>query len=329
MMEIKRFQNVFTEGKCDYCDSNTLVLHRRYSGESLCSECFQERIEKKIYKTISKYNLLKPEDKIIVGLSGGKDSISLLYNLYKIQKRTYNSKPIIALSIDEGIQHYRANCLEAANHFCSKYNIKHHIISFKEIVGKPLDEIVKNSKQTANPRYACYYCALIRRRLLNDHAKKLGGDVLALGHNLTDIAETFLMNVLFKRFYLIANQYIFKHHSSETDKYFIKKIMPLMKIPEEEITIYANLKEFHYYKSHCPFRKTEPIVRKRVLDFIESFKQLSPEIEFNLFNGFMELSEILYNTQEKKDSDYCKKCGYPSGDNEYCSYCSFIRTLEN
>ena len=74
-------------------------------------------------------------------------------------------------------------------------------------------------------QYACNYCATIRRRLLNEGVKELNGDVLAVGHNITDIAETFLMNILYKRFSLIAQKNILETESSrESNQFYIKKI---------------------------------------------------------------------------------------------------------
>jgi len=316
------------KGKCSYCN-NSIVIHRKHSGELLCPKCFSLSIEKNIYKTISKYKLLRPKDKIIVALSGGKDSIALLYNLIKIQEKIYHPEPLIALTIDEGIIDYRNNSIEKARQFCKEYDIEHKVISFKERIGKTLDEIITFKKDSSDYKYACNYCATFRRRLLNDYALKLGGDVLAIGHNLTDIAETFIMNILYKRFQLISNQYFFKCQDLEIEKFFIKKIMPLMRISEEEIYLYVNIKKFNYYPSHCPYRDKDPIIRKRVLTFIQECKKYSPEIEYNLFNGFLELSEILYKNYEKRERNFCKKCGYPCGSNNYCLYCKFKKEIMN
>ena len=317
--------NIFLKkGNCSYCN-NTGVIQRKYSGENLCPECFQKNIEKIIYKTISKYNMLKPKERIIVALSGGKDSITLLHNLKIIQDRTHNSKPIIALIIDEGIKEYREKSVKKAKQFCNKNNIESKVISFKDKIGKTLDEIINIKKKTPDYKYACNYCATIRRRLLNDGAKELGGTVLAIGHNLTDFAETYLMNILYKRLDIIANQYISKEENSNINQFYIKKISPLIRIPEEEIFLYANIKKLDYYPSHCPYREKDPIIRKRVLDFIQDCKKYSPEIEFNLLNGFLELSKTLYYHREKIDYNLCQRCGYPCGNGKICTYCSYFQ----
>jgi len=271
--------------------------------------------------------MLKPQNKIIVALSGGKDSIALLYNLIKFQEKRHKPEPIIALTIDEGIKDYRENTIKKARDFCNKYDIEHKVISFKERIGKTLNEVINIKKNSPDYKYACNYCATFRRRLLNDGAKELGGDILAMGHNITDLSETFLMNILYKRINLIANQFLFKEENEQIDKFFVKKITPLMRIPEEEIFLYVNIKKFDYYPSHCPFREQDPILRKRVLDFIQECKTYSPEIEFNLFNTFLELSEVLYNHYEKQTFNECEKCGYPCGNNKICTYCNFVNEL--
>ncbi|MFX0057280.1 MAG: ATP-binding protein [Candidatus Heimdallarchaeota archaeon] len=272
--------------------------------------------------------MLKPTDKIVIGVSGGKDSLALLYNLSKIQEKKYQSKSIIALTIDEGIKNYRNESIKNATTFCRKLGIEHRIISFKEKVGKSLDEIIEMKKKTPDYQYACNYCATIRRRLLNDGAKELGADVLALGHNLTDIAETFLMNILFNRLQIISSQYLFKIENENINSFFIKKVTPLMRIPEEEIFLYSNLKKFDYYPSHCPYRESDPIIRKRVLDFILECKNSSPEIEFNLLNGFLELSERLYNQNMNNLFNTCEVCGYPCGKTKVCLYCKYIEEFD-
>ncbi|MBY9003108.1 MAG: TIGR00269 family protein [Candidatus Lokiarchaeota archaeon] len=306
-----------------------MVIQKKISGEFQCPNCFTESIEKVIYQTVIHYQMLKPQDKIIVGLSGGKDSMSLLYNIIKIKEKIRNVEPIIALTIDEGIRDYRKNSIEDAKQYCQKYNIQHEIISFKERVGNNLDEILLLKKGTDTERYTCNYCATIRRRLLNEEAKNLGGTVLALGHNLTDVTETFLMNILHKRHQLIANQYLFKTETAESKKYYIKKVKPLIKIPEEEIFLYANLKHLKYYPSHCPYREEDPILRKRVLDYILKIKTILPEVEYNLFSSFQRISEKLYKNLPNQEFQECTICGYPSGKSQVCTYCNLTESLRN
>ncbi len=309
--------------KCSYC-KNDSIYHLNYSGENLCINCFNKSIEHQIYKTISKFKMLKPQDKIILGLSGGKDSMVLLYNLIKIQKKISNSPSIIALTINEGISEYREKNIRKSKEFCEKNNITHKIISFKEKLGKSMDEILEIYKNNYGEIYPCNICATIRRHLLNDEGKKLGGTVLALGHNLDDVSQTFLMNFLRKDFNKISRMNPFLE---ENNKIYMKKIKPLMKIPEKEILLYAQNKELNFVNVPCPYKIKYPILRKRVQSFLNNCEEYSPEIKFNLFKGFVELSDILWEFNKKLrgkkiNFNTCKICNQLCGKNrEICLFC--------
>lgn len=314
--------------KCSNCNTSP-VVKRKYSEQKLCISCFNESVENQVLKTIKNYNLFKPREKIIVGLSGGKDSITLLYNLKKIIKTTSYSNEIAALLIDEGIKDYRDKSIVSAKNFCENHQITYKIVRFKEKIGKTLDEIIKGKKESKNYRYACNYCAAFRRRLLNEGAKALGGDVLAVGHNLTDIAETYLMNILYNRFSLIGRKRFKRKQSSKRTSCYIKKVKPLMKIPEEEIFLYLNTKELSYYPSNCPYSLEDPILRRKVFEFIQQCKEEIWNLEFNLLNEYINLSEIIRNqTKNNRTYNHCKKCEYPCTNNQICTYCRYINEIE-
>ena len=112
--------------KCQKCE-NIAVYARKYSGESLCSECFTNSILRKTAKTISKYNMIKNGELVCVGVSGGKDSLALL-DILKKMSDTHNFK-IIAVTIDEGIPGYRDEALEIVTEFCKKLDVKLKIYS--------------------------------------------------------------------------------------------------------------------------------------------------------------------------------------------------------
>ena len=309
--------------KCNYCE-NQSIFHKDYSGEDLCVECFNKSLERQIARTISKFKMLKPTDKVIVGLSGGKDSIVLLFNLLKIQKKVHKSPPLIALTINEGISNYREISIRKAANFCEENNVDHEIISFKEILGKNLEEILEIYKIKYREIYPCNICATIRRRLLNDEGKRLGGSVLALGHNLDDVTQTYMMNILRKDFSKISRM---SPVTEAKNGFFLKKIKPLMRIPENEIQFYAQNTKLDFLDKPCPYKVEYPILRKRVQSFLNEFEEYSPEIKFNLFHGFIELSGILseYNTKLKETTstlNQCKICQMPCGNNrDICLYC--------
>ena len=103
------------------------------------------------------------------------------------------------------------------------------------------------------------------------------------------------------------------------NKYYIRKIKPLMKIPEEEIFLYVNIKNLIYYPYHCPYSKQDPILRRKVLNFIQTSKDFIPDVELNLLHGYNELSQILRKKYKKKKRNHCQKCGYQCND-VICQY---------
>ena len=129
--------------QCQKCE-NTAVYNRKYSGESLCSKCFSNSILRKAAKTISKYKMIKNDELVVVGVSGGKDSLVLLNVLNKMSK-THNFR-LFAVTIDEGIPGYRDEALKIVENFCAQLNIQHKVFSYKKLFDLTLEESLELRK---------------------------------------------------------------------------------------------------------------------------------------------------------------------------------------
>ena len=119
---------------CSNCKEKTAVYHRKYSGQKLCKKCFCKSIERKVAKTITKYRMLSKNDKIAYGLSGGKDSVSLLYIMNKMQKEHKNFS-INVVTVDEGIEKYREDSIKIVDQIVENLNLKYTLVTFKELFG--------------------------------------------------------------------------------------------------------------------------------------------------------------------------------------------------
>src|SRR3972149_3119899 len=135
--------------KCTGCQRREPFFFRPYSGQRLCKKCFTEAVEKKVRATIAKHGMFSFNDKIAVAVSGGKDSLSLLYILTKMAKLRPKAS-IVAVTVDEGIRGYRNEALEMAAAKCEELGIVQHIVSFKELYGYTLDEIVAETQRKGN-----------------------------------------------------------------------------------------------------------------------------------------------------------------------------------
>ena len=178
---------------CDKCGNPNLIIKKKQSGQKLCKDCFIESIQNKVLKDIRKYKLIEKGDKVLLGLSGGKDSVMLLDILNSLRKR--NIIDLVAVTIDEGIGGYREEGVEIAARNAEKLGVEHKIVSFTEYLGMTLDDIIsRNTKE--GRRNACTYCGVFRRWILNRVAKDLGATKIATGHNLDDETQSIVMNYL-------------------------------------------------------------------------------------------------------------------------------------
>ncbi len=176
--------------KCSSCSGNA-VIYLSYANKYMCRRHFNRHVEKRFLDAIREFRMIRKGDVVALGLSGGKDSTTLLYMLHKLKSKL--PFKLIAITIDLGIRcDYNTRILEIAGSECKKLKIPHHVFALKEDIGYTLDELVEKTK-TKNP---CSECGVVKRYLLNKHAKELGVDKLAIAHTLNDTAQTVLMNIL-------------------------------------------------------------------------------------------------------------------------------------
>jgi uncharacterized protein (TIGR00269 family) len=300
------------------------VIFRKYEGSYLCKAHFLQSVEKKVKRNIRTHNLVKPGDKMGVGLSGGKDSITCLYLLHKILGPRRDIK-IVAISLDEGIKGYRTDSLKCARDMCRKLGIKHYVYSFKKEFGKMLDQKVAHVRKSASgKRYeqelACTLCGVARRYMLNKYSRQLKLTKLCTGHNLDDESQAVLMN------YIRGDMYRASRMGPEPvqyDKKFIGRIKPLRFIPEKEVALYAVLAGIRYHNEECPHRTG---LRLEIRDFVNSLEENHSGVKFTILETFDRILPSLRNQMEKEIGKvrYCRKCGEPSA-REVCKTCELWR----
>lgn len=294
--------------KCQRC-AKTAVIYQKYSNAHLCKTHFIEDVERKIKRDIRKFKMVERGDRIAVALSGGKDSIALLYILHKI----FKDRPDIELSaitIDEGVRGYRENTLPHAVELTGKLGIQHTIRSFEDEYGMTLDGL-KEKKDTP----ACTLCGVLRKNLLNKAARELGVSKLALGHNLDDEAQTILMN------YMRGDVDRMKRMLQDTvQPGMVPRIKPLRSIPEKEVALYGFLNNLPVSMDECPY--AGEALRNEIREMLNNYEVKHPGTKYSLLGGFEAIAQALSppDTQVVQ----CKKCGEPSSD----AVCKTCRLLE-
>jgi len=306
---------------CKQCKTNP--VYKQESGKTLCKTHFIRYYERKVLKTIRKYNLIDKGDKVAVSASGGKDSISLLYLLNKLCKERRLCK-LEAIAINEGIHGYRDKLLNTLKNFCKKEKIKLHVFTFKKEFGFSLDEILKKvwkKKLELNP---CFICGILRKYLTNKKARQLKFNKLATGHNLDDEAATFLVNLIKGNLELSAKLGPKTGFSSQ--KAFVQRIKPLYMCTEKENIIYAEIKKLlpaPVKKIVCPYKKS---YRQEIEIFLDKFEKSHPGAKHAVVSNFLDLLPILKKRYASKELKKCKKCGEPTS-NEICKTCELLEML--
>ncbi|KAF9940536.1 nucleotidyltransferase, partial [Modicella reniformis] len=237
---------------CNLCQSVRAILKRPKTGQQLCKECFFHVFETEIHNTIVDNKLFKKGDRVAIGASGGKDSTVLAYVLKLLNDRYSYGLDLVLLSIDEGITGYRDDSLETVKRNRDQYQIPLLIISYKDLYGWSMDDIVKEIGRKNN----CTFCGVFRRQALDRGAIMLNVDHIVTGHNADDIAETVLMNILrgdLPRLQrctsIITNDTSEDSSGIETSK--ILRSKPFKYTYEKEIVMYAYFKKLDYFSTEC------------------------------------------------------------------------------
>lgn len=307
---------------CTLCKKRDAIFGRRYSGENLCRRCFCQTIEDKVRRTISKYNMLGPREKVMIGVSGGKDSVTLLHILTKIEK-IFPYVTICAGTIDEGIKHYRDEALKIAERNCKKVGVDQIVVSFKKMFGYELDEIVQliRNKRT-NGLTPCSYCGVLRRKALNYIAKEVEATKLVIGHSLDDETQTILLNIFHGDPMRIARS---KPITSVVHPHFVQRVKPLCQIPEKEIVFYAYLKGIEFQCIDCPYAQTA--LRNDIRNILNQMEHKHSGTLFTIFNSIEKIRPALEKVSEEVKLTECKICGDPTvGD--ICRPCEMLQELK-
>ncbi|KAK8463199.1 hypothetical protein SEVIR_1G336200v4 [Setaria viridis] len=177
---------------CVRCGERKAALKRPKTLEQICRECFYIVFEDEIHQTIVDNTLFKAGERVAIGASGGKDSTVLAYVISELNRRHNYGLDLFLLSVDEGITGYRDDSLETVKRNEIQYGLPLKIVSYKDLYGWTMDDIVKAIGLKNN----CTFCGVFRRQALDRGAALLKADKIVTGHNADDIAETVLLNIL-------------------------------------------------------------------------------------------------------------------------------------
>ncbi len=250
------------------------------------------------------------DNRIAVGVSGGKDSLSLLHILKEIEEEFPKSE-IVAISVDEGIKDYRDEALSLAKTYTSKLDVEHIIVSFKELFGLTIEDVVDNELGIT----PCSYCGVLRRRALDKAARMIDADRLATGHTLDDMAQTALINIFRGN---IKGLTTFWPGGKKVD-WFVQRVKPLCEVPEKESTLFAFLNSIEFQSIACPY--AEDSMRTEVRLFLNKMENKHPGTLHTILKTVIRIAP---NQNLHENVSVCTICGEPST-STICRVCELIK----
>lgn len=218
-------------------------------------------------KAVDTFNLIESGDKIAVGISGGKDSLTLLYALNGLKRFYPNSFTIEAITVDLGHPGFDLIQIKA---LCRELNVPYTIVQTE------IAQIIFNERKEPNP---CSLCAKMRKGALNDAAKKAGCNKIAYAHHKDDVIETMLLSLLFEgRFHTFSP----KTHLDRTD---LTVIRPLLFVNEADVIGFKNKHHLPVEKSPCPVDGYTK--RQYVKELIRTLNHEHPGVKERMFTAIL------------------------------------------
>ena len=297
--------------RCINCSERAVIDIRRHNS-SFCRPHFLAYFDRQVDTAIRRKAMLTPDDRVLVAVSGGKDSLVLWGLLARMGYRT------AGLHIELGIGEYSATSRETTVSFADARSLELIIVDLSETYGMGVPELAR-----LTGRAACSGCGLSKRYVMNREAAERGFDVVATGHNLDDEAATLLGNVLRWQTGYLAKQSPVMEESlvaGAGSASLVKKIKPLYTLTESETAAYALLNGTDYVVDECP-----NALGATSLKYKEALARLELESPGTKHNFLLQYVERVQPALEQTQMDghelrECVLCGQVTT-TEVCSFC--------
>lgn len=309
---------------CERCNVAKAVILRPKNGKKVCKECFYEQFENEIHELIVGSAMFERNSRVGIGISGGKDSTVLAYVLNKLNIKYCYGLDLVLLCVDEGISGYRDRSIETVLENQKILNMKLEIVSYKEMFGMTMDDVVQKVGRRGN----CTYCGVFRRQALEEAARRLRVDYIVTGHNADDMAETVLLNFCrgdisrLKRCTLSKTK---EHIDDGNEKEYLSlaRCKPFKYTYQKDIVFYAYFKKLPYFTTECTYASGAS--RGDFRKLIKDLEKVDPTIIINIIkSGEMFLDDTPVSLIVRK----CLTCKNPtSSADQVCNACSMVEKL--
>ncbi len=290
--------------KCTRCRQKAVVALPSHTA-GFCAPCYLVYFERQVQRAIKERRLFKPEDKIIIALSGGKDSLALASQLKSL------GYDISGLHIDLAIPESSPTAREHVEKFCDSRAIPLFVLEMKK-QGLAIPKVKSRIK-----RPVCSICGKIKRYYLNKLAMDKGFTALATGHNLDDETARLFSNLFSWNEAYLGDQGPYLPEENG----FVRKVKPLYRLSEFETASFCFIAKINYCLAPCPYSRGASFSFYKTL--LDELEHRQPGRKLSFYEGFLNKGQkafAMLNEERGITPSPCRECGYPTSE-DICGVC--------
>ncbi len=299
--------------KCRKCGRPAVFNMRRHK-LALCEVHYPEWFVTQTERAIEKYRMFGPDERVLVAVSGGKDSLALWDVLLKLDHHADGL--YIDLGIDGGTGYSTASREKVEQFVAQRPGARLTVVDIEAEYGETLPQIARRVRRGRGK--PCSVCGLIKRHVMNRVTRDGGYDLLATGHNLDDEAAVLFGNLLHWQTGYIARQ---APVLPANDEGLARKVKPFCRLYERETAAYALITGIDYIYDECPHAIGATSIRhKGILNHME---EESPGAKSQFYLGFLRARKegFFQERTEKVELHPCANCGQPTSAPGLCAFC--------
>ncbi len=300
--------------KCSRC-GGTAAINMRQHRLRLCANHFTEWFVSMTQRTIERHEMFSQADRVLVAVSGGKDSLALWDVLLTLG---YQAEGLyINLGIDEELG-YSNLSLAMCRRFVSAHHPKAvlHVVDLEGEYGQPLPVLARTRRRGRGK--PCSVCGLVKRHVMNRIARDGDFAAIATGHNLDDEVAVLMQNTLhWQTGYLARQAPVLKERDG-----LARKVKPLVRIYEREAAAYTIIRGIEYIYDECPYAKGSTTNFHK--DLLNQLEQKSPGAKQQFYLQFLQARDtgaVAFAAEQDIDLRPCRQCGQPTTAGDLCAFC--------
>ncbi len=294
--------------KCTVCKEAAIIKLPAHNSK-FCPRHFDNFFLRLVAKAIKRYHMLEAGEKVMVAVSGGKDSLTAVDVLSRL------GYSVTGVHLDLGIDEnkFSDNSLDVTQKFFAERNLPLVLFSLRDNFEKNMEEAGKHFDRF------CSFCGMTKRYLMNSLALKHRMDVVATGHNLDDLSTALLANIMrWKVRFLNKGVPCLPPQGN-----FLKKIKPLALLSEEEIVTYTSIQKIQRVQSTCPHSREAKF--KRYHEVLQGIEEQSPGTRRAFYEGYVRNVHVFSGHPEAETRlRSCIICEMPTTQN-ICTFCKYWR----